>query len=539
MTCKLYKNASLLLLFACFSFMSTVNAQRYLAETFSTFSVEDTVYGQNITVLTGSPVLQDLEMTVYTPDGDTETDRPVVLYFHTGSFLPQYINGQITGSRTDSTTRYICELLAKMGYVAIAATYRQGWNPAAVGDGTPDGNAEAQDIRTGTLLQAAYRGIQDARTCVRFLRKTVDNGNPYGIDPDKIVMWGQGTGGYLSLGSAYLDDFEEILLNKFFDRNIVPYVDTTVLGNIWGTTEKPLCNPNHPEYSSDFALAINMGGALGDISWIDGTANEPPTLGTHVIRDPFAPYAEGDVIVPTTREFVVRVVGTWSVVNEANQNGTNDVFDCINDLNDPITQKIKFLSTVPLDYLGQQITVAVNNMYPFITEGLESGPWDWWDKPTLDATIDFLNDQGFDFNSDTLHNNGLLTNPDMSADKAKAHIDTIFSVFAPRMCAALGLESCLDALGADCGGTSTTNLSATEVGLSTLPNPAASFVIFETSNEPMRGIDLYDLSGRLLQSIDDLDTYRHELTRDGLQPGMYIARLHFDKGVVAQKVIFN
>ncbi len=540
MTCKFYKNVSLLLALLCFTCLNTINAQRYLAETFSSVSTLDTVYGQNISVLTGSPSLVDLKMTVYTPDGDTETDRPVVVYFHTGSFLPPLFNGGVTGARTDSTVRHICTLLAKRGYVAIAATYRQGWNPSAVGDGTPDGNAAAQDTRTGTLLNAAYRGIQDSRTCIRFLRKTVDNGNPYGIDPEKITLWGQGTGGYLSLGSAFLDDFSEILLDKFFDRNIVPYVDTTLVGNIYATTTKQLCVANHVEYSSDFALAVNMGGALGDITWIDGTAEEPPVMGFHVISDPFAPYAEGDVIVPTTREFVVRVVGTYSVVNQANINGTNQVFDKINDLNDPITQKIKFLATQPLDYQGQNITVAVNNLYPFIRPGFQSGPWDWWDFPTLQAVVAGTNMAiGTNFNADTLHRNGLLTNPNMSATEGKAVVDTIMSVFLPRACAALGLESCCQALGVMCSTTSTTTLSPLEVGLSTAPNPAASFVIFETSNAPIKGYELYDLSGRLLKSQQNLDTYRHEINRGDLLPGMYFAKLHFEKGIISQKVVFN
>jgi hypothetical protein len=55
----------------------------------------------------------------------------------------------------------ICTRLAKSGYVAIAATYRQGWLPLS----------ENQNTVTGTLLQAAYRGIQDVRSLIRYLRK--------------------------------------------------------------------------------------------------------------------------------------------------------------------------------------------------------------------------------------------------------------------------------------------------------------------------------------------------------------------------------
>ncbi|MBK6950355.1 MAG: hypothetical protein IPH16_21795 [Haliscomenobacter sp.] len=116
-------------------------------------------------------------------------NRPAILYFHTGSFLPPLYNGGITGDRNDSATVEICKRLARMGYVVFNATYRLGWNPAATG-------ADGQNIRTSTLLQAAYRGIQDGRSLARFLRKSVaENSNPYGIDPSRIAAWGQGTGG--------------------------------------------------------------------------------------------------------------------------------------------------------------------------------------------------------------------------------------------------------------------------------------------------------------------------------------------------------
>ena len=64
-------------------------AQRYLNEVFTNVTVTSSVkYGRNISVLTGSPAAQDLFMDVYEPTGDTVSKRPVVIYLHTGSFLP-------------------------------------------------------------------------------------------------------------------------------------------------------------------------------------------------------------------------------------------------------------------------------------------------------------------------------------------------------------------------------------------------------------------------------------------------------------------
>ena len=59
------------------------------------------------------------------------------------------------------------------------------------------------DNRTQSILQAVYRGLQDAKTCVRYFRKDVaTNENSYGIDDTKIAVGGQGSGGYISLAYA-------------------------------------------------------------------------------------------------------------------------------------------------------------------------------------------------------------------------------------------------------------------------------------------------------------------------------------------------
>ena len=67
---------------------------RYIDEIFDEVDVASgVVYGENITVIPAlqgmPPAPENLLMDVYTPAGDTETDRPVILYFHTGNFLPQ------------------------------------------------------------------------------------------------------------------------------------------------------------------------------------------------------------------------------------------------------------------------------------------------------------------------------------------------------------------------------------------------------------------------------------------------------------------
>lgn len=531
-------NILLILLVCCVFGSLQAQDTRYVDEIFTDVTVtSDVTYASNISVLTMG--VQDIVMDVYTPTGDTNTERPTVLYIHTGSFLPQYFNGQITGGKLDSTVVEVCTRLAKRGYTAIAPTYRQGWLPTA----------DDQNVRTATLLQAAYRGIQDMRSCVRFLRKTVaEDGNPYGVDADKIVAWGQGTGGYLSLGMASLDSYEEISdLDKFIDTETFnPYVVESVHGDIYGLEEADLNLPNTPGYSSDIQMAVNMGGALGDTSWIDGDTpefDEPPIIGYHVVTDPFAPFGDGPVIVPTTNEFVIQVAGTRLSVQVANEKGTNDPLNPVNGQMTGLAAGLEAFTNaaaaVPIDLaaLGQSpTTLATEHMYPFVTPGnrLGSGPWDWWSKPLLDVIIPQVNAVFMtDFSSDTLHMNGLITNPDMSAEKARAYIDTIMAHYTPRACQVLQLEEC-----AIVGTEELVDDSLIE--LSVAPNPAIDRVFVRTNAAyPMEAIQVFDINGRYIRAHYGIDSHQYEIERGNLSPGTYLIKVKLAEGISVRKVIFQ
>ncbi|MGB3196346.1 MAG: hypothetical protein WBB17_01365, partial [Saprospiraceae bacterium] len=113
---SIYLICSLFILLLC-----DLNAQkRYLDPIFSGVQRDSFVYASNFEVLSGAPVLINLPMDVYTPIGDTATNRPLVILFHTGIFLPTLpnpLNGGIAGNRRDSVLVEIATRLAKMGYV--------------------------------------------------------------------------------------------------------------------------------------------------------------------------------------------------------------------------------------------------------------------------------------------------------------------------------------------------------------------------------------------------------------------------------------
>ncbi len=517
-------------LMACavwFLAMTSMQAQRYEAEIFNDVEVNTETYGQNINVLTGAPELIPLAMDVYTPVGDTEVDRPLILIAHTGSFLPPIINGTTSGDRGDSTSVEVAKRLARRGYVAAIFTYRQGWNPVAL----------EQDVRTSTLLQAAYRGIQDTRTCIRYWRQeAIDGANKYNIDESKIGVWGVGTGGYLSSGAATIDEYEEYAgLDKFIGADLLPYVDTSLLGNPYGTTTKPLCVANHVGYNDDFSIAVNMGGALGDISWLDGKENEPAFVGVHCYKDPFGPWHDGAVIVPTTLQFVVNVSGTRSFIEAANTLGNNDVLKDIPAMNDPLAAAIELEKSiiVPRPPAGDIfLPLGTDNMYSFVTDSLEGSPWDWWDDNIIRLKVAGINATlGTEYDADQLLINARITNWNASAEKARAYIDTIFYLVEPRLCKALELPCSF--LGVD-------KIPAAQVDFKLAPNPASGFVKFSTASDyPMQRIEIRDMTGRVVYDQADLKSNFHEADVQHLSSAVYITVTHMESGVVIDRLVIE
>lgn len=199
--------------------------------------------------------LQTLYMDVYEPAGDTLSERPVVLVAFGGSF--------VAGSRADVAE--LCEAFAHRGYVAVAPDYRVGFFfPNAT-----------------TTQQAVMRGAHDMRACVRHLRKTVaEDGNPYGIDVDRIIVGGVSAGAIAAIHATYLDQPAEL------PAVLVP--DSAALGGIEG-------NSGTPNYSSEVLACYSYSGAIGDTSWI--VPGDQPLVSVHETGDAIVPCYTQEVSV--------------------------------------------------------------------------------------------------------------------------------------------------------------------------------------------------------------------------------------------------
>lgn len=525
----------------CFVTTAMFAQTRYVDEIFADVTVTSSVpYGENYTVLTwattGSSTKQPLVMDFYEPTGDMEAERPLVVLLHTGNFLPNPQNGSTTGTMRDSVIVEFATRLAKMGYVAAVADYRVGWNPTA----------DSQEERALTLIQASYRGIQDTRTCIRFFKHDyATNNNSFGVDTSRITVFGQGTGGYISLGTGNLDDYNEILLPKFITQSggqPVPMVVEAINGDIYGTSMgiiptglglpfegDTLCIPNYEGYSSDYQLTVNVGGALGDTSWID--ENSTPMIAFQTTKDPFAPYMEDILIVPTTGDLITEVQGAGLVIPRANELGVNDIMKSAW-YNDPYTTAANAVNGGNEGLYPMYRPEWPNPQDP--TDPIQEGsPWDWWNE-TIWSQFPHPTCQtlGIPFPTCNFNTINKVNNPDMSATKARTYIDTIMGYFAPRACAVLDLP---------CSTVSTEPIiERDEVQLLVAPNPAYEYVRFTSqAGKQILEVQLFDINGRLLQSHNNVNQTQFDLKRNGVAAGMYIAKVRFEDGITSERIVFE
>lgn len=494
----------LLICFTLLTGLTLWGQDRYLDTVFQDLKITDSIkYGENYTILyvpiLGKAVLEDLFLDLYEPADDTTDLRPLVLLCHTGNFLPYPQNQGTSGSKdTDMAVIEMSKRLAKMGYVTANMDYRLGWNPLA----------NTVEERTNTLINAVYRSVQDLRTAVRFFKKDVEeNGNTYRIDTSRIVAWGSGSGGYLSLAAAVLDSYQEILIPKFFSSSVtgegqpIPMVIPQIHGNIYGTSYgitpagDTISVPNHVGYNSDFQLTVNVGGAMGDTSWLD--ADDGPFISFHVPTDPFAPYKEGIVVVGTTDEQVVEVQGSYLVDSLATAYGNNQVFVDL-ELDDSITM------------VAESRRGEIAGLLPLIGDTIvDSAPWQYWDK--------------------TIENsgNGLQTNPTMSKEKAMRYIDSIMMFYAPRAYAALDLGEL----------TYVENLKI-ETGLKIYPTLVTNEITIKTDlDHPFEAIYLYDQQGRYMKSVRNIRTNQYTMDMSSMPAGLYFARILTKDGSSVSRII--
>lgn len=428
----------LLVLAMLVSMVTFAQKDRFIKPIFNAVkATKDIQYCENYTF---EPYLKGVNKTAkvglkcdfYEPTGDKAKKRPLVIFLHTGNFVPQPgLGGSPEGRTTDSALVELSTRLAKMGYVCASADYRIGWAPTSTSETT----------RKFTLINAAYRGIQDVRSCVRFFKLNADK---YGVDSSRIAVFGAGTGGYIALGAANLDKYQEIFANttpggKFLlsTNPLTPMVIESFNGNINGTNlgvaavdfgalkGDTMCIPSNLGPTSKVQLVANLGGALGDLSWVD--ANSVPTISFHTPNDFYAPYKEAVLKVPVSATVIfdiVNVMGSYKVQQKQDSLKLNAKWKALN-LNDVYSQA------------ANKNNNGFDGLYPItgVTQ-TDSSPWNWWD-PVYWSTVKHPSPP---VAGATVHQVALSSAPLTTATRGKLYCDTIIGYFAPRAYAQLELD---------------------------------------------------------------------------------------------------
>lgn len=228
-----------------------------------------TTVDEDLNVQYGSAIAQNgttavnLMLDIYTPQGDTDTDRPLIVLAHGGSF--------IGGSKSDIAGT--CQALAKMGYVAVSIQYRLlSITPEVV-------------MNPGLEFQKeVVRAVHDMRSAIRFFRKSVtEDGNPYGINSNIIIVGGFSAGAILANHTTYFDHVSKI------PTDLVSYV--TAQGGLEG-------NSGNSGFNSVPQMTLSWCGAIADSSWIE--AGDQPYVGVHNLDDAVVPNMAGQPNIGVT-----------------------------------------------------------------------------------------------------------------------------------------------------------------------------------------------------------------------------------------------
>lgn len=212
--------------------------QRYVDEVFTALEVRR-----------GLEYAPGLFLDLYTPAGDTVTNRAVMIVASGGGFIEE----------DRESVEPIAQAFARRGYVAATIDYRVlGRQPA---------NAE-------DLAIAGIEATHDMFAAVRFFRADAEGANSFGVRSDAIFVSGESAGGVMAAIAATIDSGDTIVaadLRDYLDANGGPF------GEVGGNLST----------SSVINGAMPLSGAILDLGWVD--ANSAVLFAAHEEFDPIVP----------------------------------------------------------------------------------------------------------------------------------------------------------------------------------------------------------------------------------------------------------
>ena len=227
----------------------------------------ETITGLPLNVDEFSTTQVNLYMNIFQPTGDTLKKRPVIIICFGGGF--------VTGSKDHWSIRLMAQELAKRGFVTAVIDYRLGMNI----------------FDEELSKRAVYRGVQDARSAVRFFKANAAGTNSYRIDPNNIYIGGHSAGAFLATHNAYLDMESERPASTYVWPQGCGFLD---LYTCYCPDQLCLdCVGNNQAYSGHAKAIFSLAGAVGDVAYMQTSAN-PKVVMFHSEDDDTVPYDNGE-----------------------------------------------------------------------------------------------------------------------------------------------------------------------------------------------------------------------------------------------------
>lgn len=231
---------------------------RYQEQIFQNYRrIHNVKYGR---AMTSYGINQTLVYDVYMPPfRDENNNRAAIMLAHGGAYL------NLIDQKSPEIVK-MSEDLARMGYVVFSVDYREE-------------NSFASLFSEQSMVLAVARSLIDIRnaTC-HIMDTTINHGNPFGVDPNRVFVGGVSAGAISFLHAVFLDSINW-MPPQYRDWILELEPNTQTL------LDDKYCGAN-------VLGVVNISGALLDTAWIKKSkaAEYPPVLHVHGTEDNIVPY---------------------------------------------------------------------------------------------------------------------------------------------------------------------------------------------------------------------------------------------------------